>query len=523
MSKIRQFIPDEDAPLLLSWHRGDLSAFESLVWKYQKRIYNLAIFLTGDLEAAATATENSFLTAYQEIRTLTGRSRFSTWLVAITLKECRTLNYFKTTELPSEVPIPVGLHDAVDTDNRHAMAKELALCIKDLPVELTEVILLRYVRGYPLEKMEEVFQIRADVILSRLFEAEETLTTCLKHEIFKAAGSSGQIANEAAAPHPEIRRTFSAYLDSTVENAEKESTKAHLKSCGSCREALADLEWMIEHLKSLPDEEPPQRLTSAIMEKARNIPYMPAEEKRSPSFTIQMTVVTLSLAVIGFSAYLLTRREEPSTAKPGAIESRSDNRTVKTAPEKNPGPADMTSLLKGAFRGSIRPDDKGTKVPVPRPPGLPPQETSPATQSSLITPATRQEVPSAPLKAEPFQKREGAESSPQLPAEWGDSPPPVRTTQKTAPSPRRSGSDLSVVLSTSDPVAAIQGIEAAVAATGGKITGRAFSSGNDILYTRIEAEKLIALVGRLGKVGKIQELPDLPDTADGMIDLIIRW
>ena len=94
MSKIQQFIPDEDSQLLLSWHRGDLSAFETLVWKYQKRIFNLAILLTGDHEAAATATENSFLTAYQEIRTLTGRSRFSTWLVAITLKECRNLNYF---------------------------------------------------------------------------------------------------------------------------------------------------------------------------------------------------------------------------------------------------------------------------------------------------------------------------------------------------------------------------------------------------------------------------------------------
>ena len=51
MSNIRQFTPDEDAPLLLSWHRGDLSAFETLVWKYQKRIFNLAILLTGDISA----------------------------------------------------------------------------------------------------------------------------------------------------------------------------------------------------------------------------------------------------------------------------------------------------------------------------------------------------------------------------------------------------------------------------------------------------------------------------------------
>jgi hypothetical protein len=62
-----------------------------------------------------------------------------------------------------------------------------------------------------------------------------------------------------------------------------------------------------------------------------------------------------------------------------------------------------------------------------------------------------------------------------------------------------------------------------VTASGGTITGRAFSSGNDILYTRIDVDKLIELMRRLGKIGKIQELPELPDNAEGMIDLVIRW
>ncbi|HXC94031.1 MAG TPA: zf-HC2 domain-containing protein [Geobacteraceae bacterium] len=515
MSKIQLFTPDEDSQLLLSWHRGDLSAFETLVWKYQKRIFNLAILLTGDLEAAATATENSFLTAYQDIRSLTGKSRFSTWLVAITLKECRNLNYFRAAESPpSEIPALAGLQDVIDSINPSAMMKKLAFCLKDLSVELTEVILLRYVRGYSLEKLEEIFQIRAEVLLSRLFEAEEALTACLKSGLNRS--------DDISTPHPEIRRNFSAYLDNSADNAEKVLTKEHLKSCGSCREALADLEWMIEHLKSLPDEEPPAWLTSSIMQKTRSIPKKQAEVKRPSYLAIQVTAGMFLLAIIGFTGYLLTTGEE--TAKPGNQASRIGSSAAKSDSGKSARPEEPTSPLKGIFRGAGPLEDKKPKAvtTLPSSSGSSPQGNPPAALPALISPPARTEQPTAPLKAEPPQNRERAEK-PQLPSEWGDIQTQSRTPQKKTPAPRRSSGELAVVLTASDPSVATQEIETAVTSLGGKITGRAYSNGNDILYTRIEVEKLIELIGRLRTVGKLQELPDLPENAEGTIDLVIKW
>jgi len=515
MGKIQQFTPDEDSQLLLSWHRGDLSAFETLVWKYQKRIFNLAILLTGDHEAAATATENSFLTAYQDIRSLTGRARFSTWLVAIALKECRRLNYFRSAESPpSEIPPSAGLQDILHSVDPSAMMQKLAFCLRDLPVELTELILLRYVRGYSLEKLEEIFLIRADILLSRLFEAEEALTACLK---------SGSNRSDTALPHPETRRNFSAYLDITTDDHEKVATKEHLKSCGSCREALADLEWMIEHLKSLPDEEPPHWLTTSIMEKARNIPEKPAELEKPSYFAIQAAAGMLLLAIIGVSTYLLTNRDEIFTPKPSGEASRTGNSADKSAEGKNPKPEDRESLLKGVFRGAGLLEDKKPKTSpqLPAPSGPSPQVNPPTALPTTISPPVRAEQPTAPFKAEPPQQRERAER-PQLPSEWSDIQTQGRTPQRKTPAPRPGG-EVAVVLATPDPLAATQEIEAAVTSLGGRITGRAYSSGNDILYTRIEVEKLIDLVGKLRKVGKLQELPNLPDNAEGSIDLVIKW
>ncbi len=524
MRKFRQFIPDEDSPLLLSWHRGDLSAFETLTWKYQKRIFNLALILTGNHESAAAAAENSFLTAFQEIRSLTVRSRFSSWLVAIALNECRDLNNFRAEESSLSELLPVsGSPDVTDAAELSGMMNKLALCLKDLPVELTEVILLRYVRGYSLEKMEEIFQLRPDIILSRLFEAEEALTACLKGGTFRQAGTPGHKAEEPVTPHPEIRRTFSAYLDNAADHEEKETTRDHLKSCGICREALADLEWMIEHLKSLPDEEPPHWLASSIIQKIKTTPKKRTVIKKPSHTTIQVAVGTLFLAVIGFSAYILTNSDNTSTSNPGIETSRVGRGPVTPDRKSDPGSMDLTALLKGAFRGTGSSENKKPVTSTTAPsPLASPQGKPPAAAPAAIVPTPKAEQPAVSSKPEQLQKRERPENAPQLPTEWGDSAPSTRTSQKKPPLRRNSG-EIAVVLATSDPIAAIQEIEASVTSLGGRITGRAYSSGKDILYTRIEVDRLIELIGRLGKVGTVQELPELPDDADRMIDLVIRW
>src|SRR6185369_344373 len=328
-----------------------------------------------------------------------------------------------------------------------------------LPVELTELILLRYVRGYSLDKLEEIFQIRADILLSRLFEAEEALTACLK--------SGSNRSGDVATPHPEIRRNFSAYLDSSADDAEKVSTKEHLKSCGSCREALADLEWMIEHLKSLPDEEPPHWLTSSIMQKAKSIPKKQAEVKRPSYLAIQVTAGMLLLAIIGFSGYLLTTGKETLTAKPGSESSRKGNSAVKSGEGKSAGPEELPSPPKGAFRGAGLLEDKKPKAAptLPSSSGSSPQGNLPTSLPATISPPSRTEQPTTTtFKAE---KREGLER-PQLPSEWGDIQTPSRTPQKKAPAPRRNSGELVVVLTAPDPLSAIQEIETAVTSLGGK-------------------------------------------------------
>lgn len=518
MRKFSQFIPDEDAPLLLSLHRGDLSAFETLVWKYQKRVFNLALLLTGVQKTACEVAENSFVTAYQNIRSLKSTARFSSWLAALALKECRELNDYRDEE--PESPPDLDLNPDDGGSYSAALHKKLELCIRELPFELSELILLRYVRGYSLDRIEEILQINGDLLLSRLFEAQLTLACWLKSDtenpaelsVMKAAGSS---------IHTEIRRNFSAYLDNSTEDDEKELTKSHLKSCGSCREALAELEWMVEDIKSIPDVEPPHWLASSIMQKVKSTPQKTAELNAPSHLKIQMTVAALFIVIIGASSYLLLKRSEPETEIPGSgnLPTSAPSDGQKVAPTGT----GFTSLLKGVFKGAVTNTGSSSKpetaprASVPLPAALPFEPPSQAAPS--ITPAQ----PAVAGKSEQIQKREKSDVMLPLPNEWGDPPPQSRAPQKKAPLARARGGEIAVVLTTADPVAAAHDIESAVSSIGGKVNGRAYSGGADILYTRVEVDRFFDLMSRLGKIGRIQELPQLPEGAEGDLELIIRW
>ena len=69
---------------------GDTSAFNRLVLLWQERIFNLALRTLGDVEEAAEATQETFFSAFKNVRRFRLQSRFSTWLYSIAANECRT-------------------------------------------------------------------------------------------------------------------------------------------------------------------------------------------------------------------------------------------------------------------------------------------------------------------------------------------------------------------------------------------------------------------------------------------------
>lgn len=182
--------------LVASWRRGELSSFEALVVKYQKRMFNIAFRITGDYEDACEVTQDSFVAAYQGIGSFRGAARFSTWLTSITLNLSRTRFQQLQAKRRNEAFSLDGSADGVENRHLHerpssapsaleqlerrTIHEKLKECISSLSVEFRETIVLRDLQDYSYDDMCAILEIREGTLKSRLFRAREQVRECLK-------------------------------------------------------------------------------------------------------------------------------------------------------------------------------------------------------------------------------------------------------------------------------------------------------------------------------------------------------
>ncbi|WP_028935112.1 RNA polymerase sigma factor [Pseudonocardia spinosispora] len=81
----------DDATLVVRAREGDLTAFEALVARYQKRIYQLALRMTRDRADAEDVTQEVFLTAWRRLPEIQQEAAFSGWLYTTATNRCLTL------------------------------------------------------------------------------------------------------------------------------------------------------------------------------------------------------------------------------------------------------------------------------------------------------------------------------------------------------------------------------------------------------------------------------------------------
>ena len=90
---------------------GERKAFEVLVDRYEKKLYNAAYRVLGDSEDAMEATQSAFVKAYERLGTFDTSQRFFPWMYRILVNE--SLNIVnrrkRFEELDSRFPCPGGV------------------------------------------------------------------------------------------------------------------------------------------------------------------------------------------------------------------------------------------------------------------------------------------------------------------------------------------------------------------------------------------------------------------------------
>ena len=157
---------------------GDVNAFEVLVKKYEKMIYNLALTKLRNKENAQDIAQECFLRAYKMLRSYRTESAFSTWIYRI----CQNLIYdhyrkekkLTTVEFP-EAEIEDENGDPSDRLIRSEKIKKIREIIDSLPDDLREIIVLRDLNDISYADIAEMLDIEMGTVKSRLSRAREKL------------------------------------------------------------------------------------------------------------------------------------------------------------------------------------------------------------------------------------------------------------------------------------------------------------------------------------------------------------
>jgi RNA polymerase sigma-70 factor, ECF subfamily len=189
-------IADEDHQMVGRCREGDVGAFEFLVQKHQKKMFNIAYRMTGDYDAACEVIQDSFLSAYRSIRKFRGDARFSTWLCSIVvnlsknrIKQIRTRGRREGISLDTPVdtrtgeisrePAAQGL-SVLEQLERKEVQRTVQAGIDRLDPDYREVLVLRDIQGCSYEEICAILNLPDGTVKSRLFRARGALKDLLK-------------------------------------------------------------------------------------------------------------------------------------------------------------------------------------------------------------------------------------------------------------------------------------------------------------------------------------------------------
>ena len=154
---------------------GDLKAFEILLERYQKPVFNVALRLLSDTDDAADVTQATFVKAYEKLNSYDNRHKFFSWLYRIAVNT--SLNFLeqkKRSDLLGDREVSDGNHLEEDLLAAERVEK-LEDAILKLPVEYRVVIVLRHFHDISYEEMGMILDIPEKTVKSRLFTARQML------------------------------------------------------------------------------------------------------------------------------------------------------------------------------------------------------------------------------------------------------------------------------------------------------------------------------------------------------------
>jgi len=179
---------NEELSLVERSREGDLQAYDELMRRYQERIYGTIYHMTSNHEDANDLTQETFIKAFQALKSFKGGSSFYTWIYRIAVN--KTINFLKQRKNRSGMSLnDLDFNAENDPDlvalvshktpRRDVGLIELQEKLNAAMSRLSEVhrlvVTLHDVQGVPHEEIARIMDCNIGTVRSRLFYARQQL------------------------------------------------------------------------------------------------------------------------------------------------------------------------------------------------------------------------------------------------------------------------------------------------------------------------------------------------------------
>jgi RNA polymerase sigma-70 factor (ECF subfamily) len=169
--------------------RGDRDAFDALVRQEVAGVYRTALAILGSAADAEEATQDAFVSAWRNLRSLREPERFDAWFGRIVVNACRMalrrrrsvreIRLLPDDELSSNER---AVATSIDPEARAVGADAFDRAFEELSVEDRHLLTIVYAEDRPLGEVGGLLGIPVGTVKSRLSRARTALAAALERQ-----------------------------------------------------------------------------------------------------------------------------------------------------------------------------------------------------------------------------------------------------------------------------------------------------------------------------------------------------
>jgi len=173
-------VEKQDNALVEETLGGSTGAFEMLVEKYQKVIFNLAYRMTWDYDEAQDITQTAFVRAFENLRRFKPEHKFFSWLYRIAVNEALNRVKAKSKVVPLNPRMRSKEKGPDELQGEKEVSEKIQEALMEIDTKYRVLIILKHFRACSYTEIADALGIPEKKVKSRLFTARQLLRAALE-------------------------------------------------------------------------------------------------------------------------------------------------------------------------------------------------------------------------------------------------------------------------------------------------------------------------------------------------------